>query len=448
MKRSALFPRRQHQPQHQHMKMFSPGYCYTSRQHDGSRSLLLLSHVARFLLWLFFLGAVGVVSPFAGGSTADVGGGTNSVRSKESVAHQLYPIPQHAIAATTTTSTTTQQRTNRATHSPLFRSSSSALSPLAAAESSMGTIPPSSPPAQPSTLTSTQTKQSRSLCRRIFWNLNPLPGRKNHRWKGGESQATLASRLLFSYVTPLLDVAANRTLTENDALSVSEQLQMNVAVPKLADAYDKARRKARHTLETTRRRRRRRFNGTNNNDSHNRHDSNIVKKKKNSQTWILLQTLFQYQQSPLLFTGCLRLVNTAIQAFPAIIVARLLRSIEAGTTEPVSKSVRAALLLVGVLSVKMIVENQMFHHVVTMSTQVRGALEGLIFDKSLRLPEGGRGVMARQNLSTEKKALGSGGVRHLWCSGCHCVFVCIGRHVFGKYSSNAAWNLCLVTYRF
>jgi hypothetical protein len=50
-----------------------------------------------------------------------------------------------------------------------------------------------------------------------------------------------------------------------------------------------------------------------------------------------------------------------------------------------------------------------------MSTQVRGALEGLIFDKSLRLPEGGRGVMARQNLSTVKKALGSGGVGDLQC---------------------------------
>lgn len=41
---------------------------------------------------------------------------------------------------------------------------------------------------------------------------------------------------------------------------------------------------------------------------------------------------------------------------------------------------------------------------------MRGALEGLIFDKSLRLPEGGSGVLAKQNLSAEKKALGSGGV--------------------------------------
>jgi hypothetical protein len=411
MKRFSLFQRRHRRrlPQHQHKIFSSVNYNTPNRQLGAGR--LLLSPATIVLLYLFFLGAIGVVSPFAGGSTADVGGGTNSVRPKQGVAHQLYPPPhqQHATATTTTTTTTTPLRTNRATNSPLFRSSTPTVLPLAAAEASTDTIP--TLPLLSSLPTPTKTNKSSSIFRRILWNLNPLPGRKDDRWKGGESQATLASRLLFSYVSPLLDVAANRTLTEHDALAVSEQLQMNVAVPKLAETYDEARRRAIHTLETNRRSRRR-VNGTNkcdnNNNNNDDYDNHV--KKKNSQTWILLQTLFQYQRSALIFTGCLRLLNTAIQAFPAIIVARLLRSIEAGTAEPVSKSVHAALLLVGVLSIKMIVENQLFHHVVTMSTQVRGALEGLIFDKSLKLPEGGRGVMARQNLSTEKKALGSGGV--------------------------------------
>ena len=67
-----------------------------------------------------------------------------------------------------------------------------------------------------------------------------------------------------------------------------------------------------------------------------------------------------------------------------------------------------------VLSLKMIMENQFFHNVVNMSTQIRGAVEGLIFDKSLRLPEGGSGVLTKDTGSKSgekpKKALGSGGV--------------------------------------
>jgi hypothetical protein len=67
--------------------------------------------------------------------------------------------------------------------------------------------------------------------------------------------------------------------------------------------------------------------------------------------------------------------------------------------------------------VKMIVENQFFHGVVNMSTQIRGALEGLIFDKSLRLPEGGSGVLARRDVDKQRQALGSGGVSSTGGSG-------------------------------
>ncbi|OEU10585.1 P-loop containing nucleoside triphosphate hydrolase protein [Fragilariopsis cylindrus CCMP1102] len=108
---------------------------------------------------------------------------------------------------------------------------------------------------------------------------------------------------------------------------------------------------------------------------------------------ILLKALVRDQKSILVLTGVQRLLNTCIQAFPSILVARLLRSIEAGNAQPISQSLKAAALLVSVLSIKMITENLFFHNVVNMSTQVRGALEGLIFDKSLRLPEGGSGVL-------------------------------------------------------
>ena len=48
-----------------------------------------------------------------------------------------------------------------------------------------------------------------------------------------------------------------------------------------------------------------------------------------------------------------------------------------------------------------------------MATQTRGAVEGLIFDKSLRLPDGGSGVLSKKEKDKEQKALGSGGVLNL-----------------------------------
>ena len=101
--------------------------------------------------------------------------------------------------------------------------------------------------------------RKRSILRRILCNAYPFAGRKEGRWKGGESTATLASKLLFSYVSPLLDVAAdkngkknNRTLTEDDAFTTKEHRSMNFAVESLADNYDRSRTKARRKLEQKR----------------------------------------------------------------------------------------------------------------------------------------------------------------------------------------------------
>lgn len=341
-----------------------------------------------------------MVSPFAGGSTADGGAAATSLRrqqqqqqsSSQDVAHRLHPIAQqqHYEAPET------HSASRRADASPLFRktSSSSALSATSAA-----TVPP--PPSTRPPSKDIIPKKSSSFFRVILWNLNPLPGRKDSRWKGGESQATLASRLLFSYVSPLLSVASNRTLTEDDAFAVADSQKMNVAVGSLTETYEEVRQKAQRKLESKRQRL---------NEQNKGKKKEIKEEVKNSQSMILLKALVKYQRSALILTGCMRLCNTAIQAFPAILVSRLLRSMEAGTADPASKAVKSALMLVGVLSTKMIVENQLFNNVVNMSTQVRGALEGLIFDKSLRLPDGGSGVMAKQPFGNEKKALGSGGV--------------------------------------
>jgi hypothetical protein len=68
---------------------------------------------------------------------------------------------------------------------------------------------------------------------------------------------------------------------------------------------------------------------------------------------------------------------TAIQAFPALPVARLLRLIEAGDTAHPSRAIRAALNLVAVLSVKiqMVVEKRTNPFIVL--SNVRPWSEGL-----------------------------------------------------------------------
>ena len=270
-----------------------------------------------------------------------------------------------------------------------------------------------------------EMKTKRSLLRRILWNANPLSGRKDDRWKGGETTATFASRLVFSYVSPLLDIVAdtndkitNRTLTEEDAFAINEQRSMDFAVESLASIYDTTRTKARRQLEE----RRQESDGSETN----------TRKVKNSESLILLKALIKDQKKALVVTGVLRFVNTIVQAFPSLLVARLLRSIEAGPSSPIQESLKASILLVGVLGLKMIMENQYFHNVVNMSTQIRGTMEGLIFDKSLRLPEGGSGVLTKvdtgdikkgddknnqKRKEKPKKALGSGGVSN-------CVLLC------------------------
>ena len=110
-----------------------------------------------------------------------------------------------------------------------------------------------------------------------------------------------------------------------------------------------------------------------------------------SESVILAKALLTSQKETLIVTGILRLLNTIIQAFPSLLIARLLRQIEAGTTLKAIQPLRSALLLVSVLSIKMVIENQFFHSVVKCACEVRGSVGGMIFDKSLRLPSSGGG---------------------------------------------------------
>jgi len=211
----------------------------------------------------------------------------------------------------------------------------------------------------------------------------------HNKSKVGENSASIPSRMFFRYVSPLLDIASQRTLSEDDAFELKENQSIDRSVESLASVYNEGRRSAQRKIE-----------------------SKGGDKFKSSQSAILLKALLKQQRGALLLTGVLRLLNTGVQAFPAVLVSRLLRTIEAGNAVPASKAYQAAILLVSVLTLKTVVENQFFHNVVSMATKTRGSLEGLIFDKSLRLPNGGIAVMADGPLD-EKKVLGSGGVLNL-----------------------------------
>jgi hypothetical protein len=308
----------------------------------GSLHIPLTAHRSRAMRLLICLVAfiVGVASPFALGDT-NAGTSTTKLRPSSS-------------------------------ESPLFQKPRSVARQMASAI--------------PST-----AKQSRSSIQKFISGLNPLGGKKDGRWKGGESKATIPARLLFSYINPLLDLAAERNLDANDSFDVAEEFKMNYSVNKLTETYERVKKKGQKKIEEQK-------------------QQPGKEKLKQSQSMLLLKALVQNQQSVLVATGVMRLCNTAIQAFPAVLVSRLLRLIEAGEAYPASKSFTAAITLVSLLTLKMVTENQYFHTVVNMSTQTRGALEGLIFDKSLRLPGGGSGVLSQEK---ERKALGSGGVLNL-----------------------------------
>ena len=217
-------------------------------------------------------------------------------------------------------------------------------------------------------------------------------GRKD-RWRGGEYAATLPSRLLFQYATPLLNEASKRRLEPDDAFEIPEHRRMGTAVSTLTTIFEDMRENSKRKLEEDR--------------------AVGLKKLKTSQSILLTKALLVHQRKMLIWTGFLRLFNTLIQAFPSLLLARLLRYIEAGDAYPPSKAFMAAAHLVAVLLGKLIVENQFFHHVVKCSTEVRGALSGLIFDKSLRLPGGGSAVTHKADSKKKGYALGAGGVVNL-----------------------------------
>ena len=219
--------------------------------------------------------------------------------------------------------------------------------------------------------------------------------KRQHDWKDGEYSSPLFSRLLYKYADPLLEIASRRHLEPSDSFNVPNEKKMDVTVTKLESMYSKCREKAKAKFAT--------------------------RTKKSSESAVLAKALLASQKQTLIMTGGLRLLNTVVQAFPSLLIARLLRQIEAGNSIKAIEPLRSAVLLVSVLSIKMIIENQYFHNVVKCASEVRGSVGGMIFDKSLRLSSGSVTSSGGGNGKDKKKkknkkrasAMGSGEVVNL-----------------------------------
>ena len=177
----------------------------------------------------------------------------------------------------------------------------------------------------------------------------------------------IGSALFYTYVGPLLRTASERQLEETDVFPTPDSVKMDNQVPELESVYSRCKAKAQHrNLRSS-------LNGSQNKSLKNKLNGRVSK----SESLILAKALFLHLKKSIIVTGLLRLLNTAIQAFPALLVARLLRLIEAGDTAHPSRAIRAALDLVAVLSVKiqMVVEKRT--NTFTVLSNVRPWSEGL-----------------------------------------------------------------------
>lgn len=193
---------------------------------------------------------------------------------------------------------------------------------------------------------------------------------------------SLVSKLFFRYVDPLIQKSKNERLDVMDALPIENQRNAKLGEREIGLSRIYNRVKQRHY--------------------------------RDSPSQQLARALLLDNRKRIFTSGMLRLANTLVQAFPAMIISRLLKLMEAGAQEPMQKSTYLVLLLVSVLSVKMILENQYFHRAIQTSLSVRASLSDMIFSKSLELPSGGSGQVINKQNST----LGAGGVMSLLQSDC------------------------------
>lgn len=156
---------------------------------------------------------------------------------------------------------------------------------------------------------------------------------------------SLPSRLLFKYVNPLVLKSKETALSFRDALPSTTNTR-NDGGP-LWERFKRSR--AQHP------------------------DGN--------KTWQLASAMLSHQKSQIITSGVLRLANTAVQAFPALLISRVLKLLESGASRQLA--IRATLQLIAVLTVKMMLENQYFDKAIQTSIAARSSLTELIFHQGL-----------------------------------------------------------------
>ncbi|KAG5182090.1 hypothetical protein JKP88DRAFT_349004 [Tribonema minus] len=108
----------------------------------------------------------------------------------------------------------------------------------------------------------------------------------------------------------------------------------------------------------------------------------------------LLRALWWVYWKEFLKVGVVRFFNTLIQFIPALLVRRLLRSIEAaaagGGAASIQRAYTTAVALFAVVTTKTVFENQYFYRTTNLAIGVRAVISAMVYRKSLRLSPGAR----------------------------------------------------------
>lgn len=97
-------------------------------------------------------------------------------------------------------------------------------------------------------------------------------------------------------------------------------------------------------------------------------------------------------KGPFIASGLMKLLNTVVQFFPSLIVARILQLSDMSTSSDIIllKGCILSGLLFVVLCTKTVVENQYFDMVINLGANIRGTLSTAIYRKSLKLGSSSR----------------------------------------------------------
>lgn len=222
----------------------------------------------------------------------------------------------------------------------------------------------------------------------------PPPSSTADRQVEPSSFASLWSRLIFSWVNPLMSLGNEKALEMDDLWRMQEKHSMTHLSAQFQKIYTQE-------LEVAL--------------AHNRTDSAQRLGWTTSPMIRTLWRLYDKQVSSctvdsisavnprlltylflcvgyfqLLWTGFLRLASSILQFAPPILVRRLLLVLEAGVGMNVAMGYQLTWMLVMSLVIKTALENQFFHYSTRMSMQLKGLIATAVYRKALKLSPSAR----------------------------------------------------------